>query len=279
VLFGVTTPTTVKLGSLFGGAAAPSGAVTNLQGRNSGSGISPVVYEIGALNTSTTFDGNILSGRIDGSRPENTTSLTKVGTGTLTLSNMDVALVPTNYVLYQGDTRIQGGKLSIQRAYLADAADVFISTGATFDLNFVGDDVVDSLYLNGVPQAPGFYGASALGASFFMGTGRLSVTTLGASLALIGDYNNNGVVDAADYTVWRDNLNGAGSTLGANRDPANGSGAVTTADYDSWKAHFGQSSPGAGSLGANAAVPEPASVMLVALAIGMFAAARSRRRS
>ena len=39
-----------------------------------------------------------------------------------------------------------------------------------------------------------------------------------------GDYNLNGAVDAADYTVWRDGL---GTTY-------------TQADYDVWRANFGQ---------------------------------------
>ncbi len=44
-----------------------------------------------------------------------------------------------------------------------------------------------------------------------------------------GDYNNDGNVDAADYTVWRNNLGGDGATL-ANRDPGN-SGIVNQDDY------------------------------------------------
>ena len=54
----------------------------------------------------------------------------------------------------------------------------------------------------------------------------------------VGDYNNNGTVDAADYTVWRNNLGGPGTAL-ANRDPNNGTGPVAAADYNSWKANFG----------------------------------------
>ena len=65
------------------------------------------------------------------------------------------------------------------------------------------------------------------------------VTYVGvAPVGLIGDYNGNHVVDAADYTIWRDNLGAPGSVLGANRDPANGSGVVGPADYTSWKAHL-----------------------------------------
>ncbi len=56
------------------------------------------------------------------------------------------------------------------------------------------------------------------------GTGTNSMISIMATspTALVGDYNDNGKVDAADYTIWRNNLGNAGSTLGANRDPANG---------------------------------------------------------
>jgi len=63
-----------------------------------------------------------------------------------------------------------------------------------------------------------------------------------------GDYNQNNVVDAADYVLWRN-----GGPL--QNDPTPG---VQPADYDFWKSRFGATS-GAGSgsvLGVN--VPEPA---------------------
>jgi len=57
-----------------------------------------------------------------------------------------------------------------------------------------------------------------------------------------GDYNNDGRVDAADYTVWRDNL-GSNVLLPNDTTP----GSVTAADFDVWKAAFGT---GGGSLDA-----------------------------
>ena len=54
---------------------------------------------------------------------------------------------------------------------------------------------------------------------------------------LLGDYNVNGVVDGADYTVWRDRL-GEQFTL-PNEDPMVTPGQVTAEDYDAWKANFG----------------------------------------
>ncbi len=52
------------------------------------------------------------------------------------------------------------------------------------------------------------------------GTGTNSQITIMASAGLIGDYNNDHVVNAADYTVWRDNLGLAGSALGAESRPS-----------------------------------------------------------
>ena len=68
-----------------------------------------------------------------------------------------------------------------------------------------------------------------------------------------GDFNNDGLVDAADYTVWRDNLD----TI------------YTAADYETWRTYFGSSSPGRGA-DSVLAVPEPAAWVLTScLAIGI----------
>ena len=99
------------------------------------------------------------------------------------------------------------------------------------------------------------------------------------STGLPGDYNNDTKVDAADYTVWRDNLGGSGSTLGANRDPAN-MGAVSVADYNSWKANFGMmAGTGASSAASQAAVPEPAALLLALAGIAVVGLKTAVRRS
>ena len=72
---------------------------------------------------------------------------------------------------------------------------------------------------------------------------------------LAGDYNDDGIVDSVDYTVWRDNL-GSHVTLPGDTTP----GAVTPADYDVWRSNFGNV---AGGLSAEpAVVPEPQSLLL-----------------
>lgn len=81
-----------------------------------------------------------------------------------------------------------------------------------------------------------------------------------------GDYNGNGIVDAADYTVWRDHL-GQHTPL-PNTNPADVDGVVTQAEYVYWKSRFGATS-GAGSAATGVAAPEPSSMAI--LVVGMFA--------
>jgi T5SS/PEP-CTERM-associated repeat protein len=79
-----------------------------------------------------------------------------------------------------------------------------------------------------------------------------------------GDYNHDGVVDAADYAVWRATLGQTGINLRADGD---GDHTVTQADYNVWKANFGNVASGsAAGSASSAAVPEPASLSLVACA-------------
>ncbi|HEY4234693.1 MAG TPA: PEP-CTERM sorting domain-containing protein [Lacipirellulaceae bacterium] len=81
-----------------------------------------------------------------------------------------------------------------------------------------------------------------------------------------GDYNGNGIVDAADYTIWRDTL-GSTTDLRANGDNAGASAnVIDQADYTFWKSRFGAiSGPGSGAL-SSGAVPEPASAALLLIA-------------
>jgi hypothetical protein len=86
---------------------------------------------------------------------------------------------------------------------------------------------------------------------------------------LPGDYNQNGTVDAADYTVWRDHL-GSGTTLANDDTPG-----VDQDDYTRWKDNFGQTSGSGSAAKTNAAVPEPTTALLMALAV---AGVLNRRR-
>jgi hypothetical protein len=77
-----------------------------------------------------------------------------------------------------------------------------------------------------------------------------------------GDYNHNHIVDAADYTVWRDHLGQNVSPNGTGAD-GNANGTIDSGDYDFWKMKFGNLAPAAGSrAGAVATVPEPSTAFL-----------------
>jgi hypothetical protein len=77
------------------------------------------------------------------------------------------------------------------------------------------------------------------------------------SAAVAGDYNNNGIVDTADYVIWRKKL-GPGSL------PNEGGispGVVDQADYNFWRSRYGATSGSGAALGASA-VPEPGTLLL-----------------
>jgi CubicO group peptidase (beta-lactamase class C family) len=87
-----------------------------------------------------------------------------------------------------------------------------------------------------------------------------------------GDFNSDGEVDLADYTVWRNHLGAASETvLNGAGDGLNG---VDVGDYRLWKGNFGQAQ-GAASVDA-VEVPEPASVLFLLLVV---VNSNSRRRS
>ena len=92
---------------------------------------------------------------------------------------------------------------------------------------------------------------------------------------LTGDYNNNGVVDAADYAVWRKNQN---TTRVLPNDPIGG--MIGTAQYNQWRTQFGKSA-GSGTVLTSAAlssnVPEPATLGLIILAAAAVYLPRRRR--
>jgi len=140
-------------------------------------------------------------------------------------------------------------------------------------------------YLTG-DSAVGSGANVGLGAAFNVGGSQDLVFKYGAVIPTsnpIGDFNNNGVVDGADYVVWRNA--GPNDTLPNDPTP----GTVNQSDYNTWRSNFGASSTVPSTqfrglvhyvssfTGSAAAVPEPSCVLLVGISLSMLLTGRSRR--
>jgi hypothetical protein len=92
---------------------------------------------------------------------------------------------------------------------------------------------------------------------------------------LLGDFNGDHSVDAADYIVWKENfgtsfnLNGNGDETGPSQN------MVDDADYAMWSSHFGNTSAGGGADATGA--PEPCTWVLAVAAVALELMATGRR--
>jgi hypothetical protein len=143
--------------------------------------------------------------------------------------------------------------LDVQASYtkIVNINDVF-DIGYSIELNLSGNGQINMTPTTDVISfalPAGVFLTSALGATF------------GTPPSVVGDYNGNGSVDAADYVVWRRN---EGTSNVLPNDPIGG--IIGTGQYDQWRAHFGQP-PGSGAgVGTSAAVPEPSTLIMLVLA-------------
>jgi hypothetical protein len=87
---------------------------------------------------------------------------------------------------------------------------------------------------------------------------------------LAGDFNGDGLVDAADYTVYRDTLGNTGTNLAADAD---GNNIVNSLDYQIWRQNFGNTLPASLALG-GASVPEPQALVVAAVLLILLARRR-----
>ena len=148
--------------------------------------------------------------------------------------------------------------------------DEWIEATIAYDLNAVTDNITvtlnsatinnesftftkDLLGTTGTATTNGFYSFNGGENGFNIGVGNKylldDINWLLAPVALDGDYNGNGVVDAADYTEWRDGNSPDSSIAG----------------YNLWVANFGN---GASTSGAQS-IPEPSSCLLLLGAVGV----------
>jgi thermolabile hemolysin len=90
---------------------------------------------------------------------------------------------------------------------------------------------------------------------------------------LPGDYNQNGLVDAADYVVWRDTVGQMGAGLAAD---GNGDRQIDAADFNVWRIHFG-STMIAATASTLAPVSEPATALISSIVLFAGQLIRIRR--
>jgi hypothetical protein len=164
------------------------------------------------------------------------------------------------------------------------------SGGNWFEANASSKQIAELLTVGGLTIAPN--AKINLGVPFNTAGQQDLVFRFALTNNLPGDFNGNGVVDAADYTVWRDNL---GSSSNA---PLHGNGDATVGvgpgDYIVWKSNFGATalasgppalttgrilySPlvaGAGSM-SGSTVPEPETAWLLAIGLSLVAIGRRK---
>jgi outer membrane autotransporter protein len=218
--------------------------VNNLSGSGTGSGPVSVAAlgtlgGTGAINGAVTNSGKIAPG---------------ASIGTLTVNN-NVTMNANSHLAIElsgtsADRLVVGGNLDLSAAEFLDV------TGS-----------------GSGPWVIATYGGTLLGTFDSVTSGyNVDYSTSGQiilnAMALPGDYNGDGKVDAADYVAWR-------------MSPSTFSGSP--AGYNAWRANYGN--PAAGSSGADFAVqvPEPTSLAIVAnlMALGflpLFLMFRVQRR-
>ncbi len=158
----------------------------------------------------------------------------------------------------------------------SDLALTIFDTDGTTILDFADDTAAgESELLEGIELVPGEYFASISGAenTVQLYSLDLSIVPLLTENLRPGDYNLDGIVDAADFTVWRDLLDvPIADALAAD---GNLDGDVDEEDYQIWLDNFGNVYPNDGNV---AAVPEPNANAMFLAAVILFSRWRRRRR-
>jgi autotransporter-associated beta strand protein len=226
-----------------------AGTVATISGIIGGTGTS-VLTKGGATGTGTlkisganTYGGgtNVSIGTLELSGPSGT-----LGTGNVTASGAGTILA------------IDSGVTDA----IANSATLSLSTSAIMSLGAGVNERVGFLSLDTAFQPNTTYGSSLSNAvvkldQYFSGTG---ILTVGPPI-LAGDYDNNGVVDASDYVLWRKNVGQPSQTL-----PNDTTGVIIgDAQYNLWRSNFGNTVPvpGSGSSVSSVAVPEPSAIGLI----------------
>ena len=241
-----------------------SGVVASIGGENhlygtveSGVSGEPIIAEIAVTNQSTMIfhdDVSIRGGTLTVFPRSKATLLEDLTLGSASMLLADIAGsdVDTDYgqIEVVGNVQLGGGlRPVLSDGFVPEAYDTWQI------LKSVGG-ITGSIALAETPALPG-----RLVWDVDIDTNQVLLSVVPAPT---GDYNLDGSVDSADYSVWQDTRGATGDGLAAD---GNLDGAVDAADYAVWKSNFGRTVDS--GAGATAAVPEPAAFTL--LLIGLMA--------
>jgi hypothetical protein len=201
--------------------------------------------------------------------------------GVLHASNVDMDLVNNGGTLapghsvgqtnVEGELELASGILQIEIASDTSSdrmsIDGSIKLGGHLQVDLLGgfqphsDDrweiITADTFLEQFDSISAGYTVEQIGGSLFL---KLS------SPVLAGDYNDDGTVDAIDYTVWRDLMGTAGSL----QNETASLGVIDGADFDAWKANFGTTGGSGSGSAVNSAVPEPATAVLMLIGVSLL---------
>ncbi len=153
----------------------------------------------------------------------------------------DTSVLTTNAGPLAGTLVLAGGVGQMLTATIDTSAAGSFS--ATYTLNFSDEDIAGEL-------------------------DKSLTLTLTGQVLLAGDFNRDNTVDAADYIVWQKTY---GQSVAAFAwGDGDGDSFVDDDDFSLWRDHFGETASGAGGFAPPANVPEPASILLLALAVGFL---------
>jgi autotransporter-associated beta strand protein len=256
---------TLSLGSYsdsVGAVSLISGAITGGTltstsgfGVQSGSASARLAGSVGL--TKTTASTVTLSGA------NSYAGLTTVAGGTLNLVGTSIATPGAwNPVLNLGGADIQSGKM------------LFDYTGGTSPAATILDLLSDS-YDGGLWDIGQFRSSTAVSAGLTLGWLDDPLThTVTVMATYPGDFNLDGVVDAADRAIIRSSIGGPGTWATGD---VNYDGVVNLIDWNFWKASLGRPSLSLGGSQGGMGVPEPGTVtLLLAGLLGLLACKRRR---